>query len=133
MEGAGRSRAVTDGGQADSLGLAFEPVSKQCSVHNGNHSAKVADHREHPFPGPTTVNITVPGPHGTIRRAEVSSYRVQDWFAKSQASGRITDEGSKDVALVKSQTAGRAQSLLTAPKKDTAMDFAHAVEAGEFL
>src|SRR5207249_12003585 len=46
---------------------------------------------------------------------------------------RITNERGKNIPFAQGHPNGHAQGLLAAPKKDPAVDLAHAIETGEFV
>src|SRR6266404_8201276 len=133
MKGAGGCAALADARRANGISIPLEPLRQQSSVHDRNHRAQVADHGHETFPGPASMDIAVPPPHGTERRTEISTHRIEDRLAEGQPASSIADERGKYVAFAQAQANGSAQSFLAAPEKHATMDFAHAIKTGEFV
>ena len=114
-------------------GDALEPVGQQRPVHDRDHCAQVADHREQPFFGPAPVDVAVARAHRPQRRSQVSPHRIQDRLAKRQPPRPVADERREDVALAQGQPHRNAQGFLAASEEDAAMDLAHAIEARELV
>ena len=130
---AGGSRAVANAGRADRAGNSFEPAREQHAVHDGNHRAEMADHRQITFPRLAAMDVAVAAAHRAERRAEIGAHGVQNGFAKRQPPGGVADERRKDVAFFQRDADRRAQGFLAASEKDAAVDFAGAVKRGEFV
>jgi hypothetical protein len=79
------------------------------------------------------VDIAVATTHGAKGGAEIGADGIEDRLAESEAPGTVANQGRKNVAFAQGKANGDAESLLAAAKKDAAMDFAHAVKAGEFI
>ena len=133
MKRAGGSSAVANAGRADCSGNAFETMGQQRAVHDGDHGAQVTDHHEQPFPGPAAVDVAVTGAHRAQRRAQISPHGIQNWLSESEPSRPVPNERREDVSLAQGQAHRDAQSFLPASQKHAAMDFAHAIEAREFV
>jgi len=71
--------------------------------------------------------------HRPQTRTQIGAHGIQQRFAESQPASRIPDERRKNVPLAQGQPDGCAQGLLAASEEDAAMDFAHAIKAGEFV
>ena len=130
---AGGSRAVAEAGRADGAGNFFETTRKQHAVHDGNHRAEMADHRQIAFARPAAMDIAVAPAHRAERGAEVVAHGVNDGFAKSQAAGAVADERGKNIGFFERHADGGAQGFLAAAEKNAAVDFAGAVKRGEFV
>ena len=79
------------------------------------------------------MDIAVATAHRAEGRAEVGADAVENRFAKGQPARLIADERGENVAFAQRHADRDAQRLLAATEKDAAVDFARAIEAGEFV
>ena len=112
---------------------ALHAAREQRAVHDGNHRAQMADHRQITFLGPAAMNVAVAPAHRAQRRTQIRPHGVQHRFAKRQPPGRVANQRREHIALFQRQADGHAQGLLPAANENAAMNFAGAVEAGEFV
>ncbi len=101
--------------------------------HHGNHRAQVADHRKEPLARTAAMDVAVAGAHGSERRAEVGPQRVDHRFAERQPAGHVADQRTEKIALAQRDPERCAEGLLAGAEEHAAVDFARAVEAGDFL
>jgi len=79
------------------------------------------------------MHIAFSCPHGAQRRTQIGSNRIQERFAKGESSGGIPNERGKYVSLLQTHAHGRAESLLSAPQINPAVNQTGPVEAGQFI
>ena len=133
VKSAGGSCAFAEARDTDDAGNSFHAACKQNSVHDGNHRAEMADHRQITFLRTTAVDIAIAPAHRAERRAEISADGVNDGFAKRKATSGVADERREHIGFIEVDADGRAQGFLTATEKNAAVDFAGAVERGKFV
>jgi hypothetical protein len=133
VERAGGCGAVAEATGADGAMETFEASGEEDAIDNGGHGAEVTDHGEEPFARFAAVDVAVASAHGAMDGAESGADDVEDGFAEGEAAGQIADEGGEDVAWNQSKAERGAEGFLAAAKKDAALDFAGAVEAGQFI
>ena len=133
MKRTGGRAAIADACRANHAGDAFHAAGEQRAVHDGNHRAEMADHRQITFLWPAAMNVAVAATHRAEHGTQIRPQGVNHRFAKRQPSGRVADQWCEHVALFQRQTDGNAQGFLPAADKNAAMNFAGAVEAGAFI
>ena len=106
---------------------------EQHPVHDGNHRAQMADHRQITLPRPAAMDIAVAPAHRAERGTQIRPHGVNDRFAEREPSGGVADERREHVAFFQGQTDGNAQGLLAAAEKNAAVDFPGAVKRGELV
>jgi two-component system, sensor histidine kinase and response regulator len=133
MKCAGRRGAVAQATGTNAAMKPFEATGKQDAVNHSRHCPEMTDHGQEPFPRPAAVNIAITTAHRTQGGAEGGSNHVQNALAECQTPGEITDERRKDIAGPQRKAERDAEPLLATAEKDTTLDFARAIEAGEFV
>src|SRR5436853_5414995 len=93
----------------------------------------MADHRQQTFLWPASMDVSVPATHWAESGPQISSHGVHDRFAKSQPSCSVTNQWRENISFTQRQTHRGTERLLPPAQKDPAMDFAHAIQTGEFV
>src|SRR5438552_12733800 len=99
VERASRGCAFANAGCANCAWLALETAGHERAIDDGDHCAKMADHRQQAFARFAAVDIAIAPSHRAKRGTEISASGVQDSFTKGQTAGLVANEGREDVAL----------------------------------
>src|SRR5262245_17717494 len=93
----------------------------------------MADHRQQTFLWSPAMDVAVPGPHGTKRRAQIVTDAIQNWFSKCKAATKVTDEGRKDIALALVLANRDAERFLPPADKNSAMNLPGTIQTCELF
>src|SRR5437667_4592687 len=93
----------------------------------------MAYHRQQTFLWPATMDVSVAATHWAKRGPQIRAHGIQDRFAKGQPSSSVTNQWGENISFTQRQAHRGTERFLSPAQKNPAMDFAHAIQTGEFV